>query len=71
MNSVKIDINLAIEDIFKIVTVLMVIHILFFCIDGVGDFLEENVIKRQIYCMIGIIVYHFIIKKIVKNTAKN
>jgi hypothetical protein len=66
MSTIKTNINLIIEDVFKFVTILMIMHILFFCIDGIGEFFDENIIKGQIYCMVGIIVYHLIIKKIIK-----
>lgn len=61
----KFESSLMWDDIVKILTILIVYHILSYMIDDKGDFFGEDILKLMLYTTTGIIVYHLIIKKIV------
>ena len=60
----KDKINNAMDDIIKILTRYIIVHILFSCIDGTEDILNCNFAKKILYTIIGLVVYHFIIRDI-------
>lgn len=62
----KSSINCAMEDTTKILSIILIVHFLFYCIDGEGEILSEKIVKLLLYTIISISVYHFIIKKFIK-----
>ena len=52
-------------DIVKFITVAVIIHLLFYCVDDYGSFFNESTLKILLYATIGFIVYHLVITKLV------
>jgi len=52
-------------DIVKFITVAVIIHLLFYCVDDYGSFFNESILKILLYATIGFIVYHLVITKLV------
>ena len=66
----KIDIDDLIINVAYDLTKGIIIHTLLCTIDNEEDFLCEKFIKRALYMIIAITVYHIIIKKLIINTHK-
>ena len=52
-------------DIVKFITVAVIIHLLFYCVDDYGSFFNESTLKILLYATIGFIVNHLVITKLV------
>lgn len=65
MNYFNMNTRYLIYDITRILTILIIIHILTYFIDGHIDFFDEKTLKLLLFTSLGICVYHFIIKNII------
>lgn len=54
-----------IKDASRMVTILFIVHILTFGIDGDENLLNEIFMRNLLYTLIGVIVFHIVIRKIV------
>lgn len=59
----KETINNIMDDICKLLTQILIVHILVSCIDGDEEFLSESIMKKLLYTIIAVLVYHIILKK--------
>ena len=57
------NIKILLESVAKEITKLIIIHILFYSIDGEHELLNEKFIKIIFYTIIALFVYYMIIKK--------
>ena len=53
------------DDIVKYLTIAVTFHILSYCVDDQGEFLDERAIKFIIYIAIGVIMYYVVVNKLV------
>ncbi len=53
------------NDIIKFITVGLVLHILLYTIDDFGELFDETTLKIFLYVILGLIVYHLVINKLV------
>lgn len=58
-------INNTIDDICKLLSHILIIHVLISCIDGDEEFMNEKIMKKLLYTIIATAVYHFILKKMI------
>jgi hypothetical protein len=68
----RIEIYKNIDIIFSRVTELIIVHLLFFVLgkEGTSDLFDEQIIQKIIYTIIALIIYHFIIKKVIIKVKK-
>ena len=59
------EINDTILDTLKVLTILLVVHLLTVSIDSQGELLSLDAVKLMLYSTIGVISYHLGVKKIV------
>ena len=62
----KDTINDTMDDVCKLLSQILIVHVLISCIDGNEEFLNERIMKKLLYTIIAISVYHFILKKMIK-----
>jgi len=66
MHSLSIsDTNKLIKDIAKDLTKIFIVHILTYTLNNSCEFMCDDFMKTTLYTMIGLIVYHLIIKKLI------
>ena len=53
------------NDIIKFITVIVIVHLLFYCVDDYGGFMNESILKILLYTVIAIIIYYLVITKLV------
>lgn len=61
----KSTINDTMDDVCKLLSQILIVHILISCIDGSEEFLNEKLMKKLLYTIIAVSVYHFILKKMI------
>ena len=59
------------EDVVKVLTIAIIYHLFVFSIDNGPSLLEESTLKGFIYLIVGVIVFHVIIKPYLKIDFKN
>lgn len=55
------------DDVLRFLTIAVVIHLLIFSVDNQGNLFDEDSLKKFLYLTIGVVIYHLIIKKLIKN----
>jgi len=63
----KSDINEMFYDIIKFMTYGIIVHILLVSVDEIGEPFNKKMLKVLLYTCISMIVYHLLVKKIVKH----
>lgn len=53
------------NDIIKFITVIVIVHLLFYCVDDYGGFMNESILKILLYTTISIIIYYLVITKLI------
>lgn len=53
------------NDIVKFITIIVIVHLLFYCVDDYGGFFNESILKILLYTTIAIIIYYLIVTKLV------
>lgn len=53
-----------IEDVSKLFTLLITMHVLEVFSSDCSTFFNDNFVKTLLFLLIGIIIYHFVIKRI-------
>lgn len=59
------------NDIIKILTIAVIIHILLCLTDDYGDLFDEKTLKIFLYLTLGIVIYYLIIKRFTDNCLEN
>lgn len=52
------------NDIVRALTQAIIVHFLFYSIDGEGELFSERMIKKLLYITISMIIFNFVTKKI-------
>lgn len=60
-----------INDVGKAVMQILIVHFFSNIIDGEGELFSEKFLKRTIYIIIAILVYHLLIKKYILKRKRN
>ena len=61
----KTDIDETVADISKYLTIIIVVHSLFCLMDNNHEILDEMSLKLMFFVSISLIIYNFLIKKII------
>lgn len=59
----KSETSLMINDILKILTVIIIYNLMICIIDNEGDFLDENTLKLMLYITVGMIIYYVVVSR--------
>ena len=52
------------EDIFKLLTYLMVVHLMVVVVDNKGEIFDDNLLRKLLYSSIAMVIYHMVIRKV-------
>ena len=67
----KNSINNLIFSITRILTIFVIVNVLFYSIDGSGNFFDSKTLKHLLYIVISLIIYHFFVKRILTYYIKD
>lgn len=63
-NISKEDFALMSEDVFRAITQIIIVHLLFYAIDNKNIFFNENILKKILYTTLSMIIFNLVIRKI-------
>lgn len=60
------------NDIVKMITMILVVHFLSYSIDNQGTFLDIKIVKLLLYVTISMVIFNLVIKRVInKNDNKS
>jgi len=71
INLNKVEVGQMWTDITKFLSVVITIHILLYIVDDYGELFNETILKLLLYLVLGLVVYHLIVKKFVDKQLVN
>lgn len=71
INITKSGCNDMLEDVFKIITYILVTHLLTVVVEDDKALIDDTVLKKLLYSSISMVVFHFVVKKLLINKKIN